>query len=135
MIVVALTAILGALMSLWGTPVARRVALAYGITDRPDGRLKRQREPVPYLGGLAVAGLVLVPLAITFPFSREVVGILLAGMIMVLAGLIDDLGGLSPGAKLAAQSIAAITLIKRGSRSGLPSCRIRWTSPSRSSGS
>jgi UDP-GlcNAc:undecaprenyl-phosphate GlcNAc-1-phosphate transferase len=114
MLLVPLTAILGALLVLWGTPVARRAALAYGITDRPDGRLKNQRAPVPYLGGLAVASGVLVPLAITFPFSREVVGILLAGMLMVLAGLIDDLGGLTPGAKLTAQALASVTLIKAG---------------------
>jgi UDP-GlcNAc:undecaprenyl-phosphate GlcNAc-1-phosphate transferase len=114
MLLVPLTAILAALLALWGTPVARRAALAYGITDHPDGRLKQQSAPVPYLGGLAVAAGVMVPLAVTFPFSREVVGILLAGMLMLLAGLIDDLGGLTPGAKLTAQALASITLIKAG---------------------
>jgi len=37
------------LLSLYLTPQARAAALRLGIVDRPDGKLKTQREPVPYL--------------------------------------------------------------------------------------
>jgi UDP-GlcNAc:undecaprenyl-phosphate GlcNAc-1-phosphate transferase len=49
-----------------------------------------------------------------FEFSHAVLGILLAGTLMLLVGLIDDLGVLSPWAKLASQFIAVIALIKAG---------------------
>jgi UDP-N-acetylmuramyl pentapeptide phosphotransferase/UDP-N-acetylglucosamine-1-phosphate transferase len=51
MIVVFVFAFSGSLLA---TPVARRLAIARGILDWPDGRRKRQRSPVPLLGGAAV---------------------------------------------------------------------------------
>ena len=41
-------------VALWLTPKMRDAALRFGIVDRPDGRLKTQRQPVPYLGGVAI---------------------------------------------------------------------------------
>ena len=66
-------------LALWTTPVMRRAALNFGIVDRPDGKLKTQKEAVPYLGGLAVYGAFLVSIAATFEFLPEVMGMLLAG--------------------------------------------------------
>jgi UDP-GlcNAc:undecaprenyl-phosphate GlcNAc-1-phosphate transferase len=102
------------LLSLWATPLMRGIALNFGIVDRPDGKLKNHREPVPYLGGLAVYGSFLVALAVTFSFSPEVLGLLLAGAIVVILGLVDDLGGLGPKTKLAGQALAVWVLIKSG---------------------
>lgn len=101
-------------VALWATPVVGRAARAFGIVDRPDGVLKTQSEPVPYLGGLAIYGAFLVALAVSLPFEVEVLGFLLAGAIVVILGLIDDLGGLGPWTKLAGQGIAIAVLIKSG---------------------
>ena len=95
--------LLGLILARWGTPIAREAALRFGIVDRPDGNLKRQREAVPYLGGLAVYLPFLVVLALVFPFDRRVLALLLAGTLVLLLGLIDDLGALSPGVKLLGQ--------------------------------
>ncbi|MBI3621082.1 MAG: undecaprenyl/decaprenyl-phosphate alpha-N-acetylglucosaminyl 1-phosphate transferase [Nitrospirae bacterium] len=103
---------LALVLSLYGTPLARKAALRFNIVDRPDGRLKRQAEPVPYLGGLAVYLSFLITLAMTFDFSRAVLGLLLAGTIVVMLGLIDDFGVLTPGAKFAGQLVAVFVLIK-----------------------
>jgi UDP-GlcNAc:undecaprenyl-phosphate GlcNAc-1-phosphate transferase len=100
--------------ALWATPVVGRAALRFGIVDRPDGALKRQKEPVPYLGGLAIYGAFLVSLAITLRFEVEVLGFLLAGAIVVILGLIDDLGALGPWPKLAGQALAVAVLVKSG---------------------
>lgn len=100
------------LLSLYLTPIFRRAALKFGITDKPDSRLKLQKEPVPYLGGLAVYLSFLVTVGIIHDYSREVLGILLAGAIMVLVGLIDDFGVLSPPVKLLGQLLAALVLVK-----------------------
>jgi UDP-GlcNAc:undecaprenyl-phosphate GlcNAc-1-phosphate transferase len=96
------------------TPHMRQAAIRFGIVDRPDGRLKRHREPVPYLGGLALFLSFLISLALTLEFSEEVLGLLLAGSIVVILGLIDDLGQLGPLTKLAGQLIAISVLIKSG---------------------
>lgn len=109
-----LTFVLALIFSLYGTPVAREAAIKFNIVDRPDGRLKNQAEPIPYLGGLAIYISFLLSLAITFNFSNEVLGLLLSGTIIVLLGLIDDFGVLSPKIKFLGQIIATLVLIKSG---------------------
>jgi UDP-GlcNAc:undecaprenyl-phosphate GlcNAc-1-phosphate transferase len=104
--------VLAAVLSHYLTPVLRQAAIRFGIVDRPDGKLKNHRGPVPYLGGIAVYLSFLLSLAFTVRFEREVLGILLAGAIVVLLGLIDDLGAISPAVKLAGQVVAILTLIK-----------------------
>ena len=99
-------------VSLWATPVVGRAALRFGIVDKPDGVLKNHRVPIPYLGGLAIYGAFLVALAVSLEFGAEVLGILLAGAIVVILGLIDDLGALGPWVKLGGQGIAIAVLIK-----------------------
>lgn len=101
-------------LSLWFVPRVRLAALRIGFVDRPDGRLKRQPEPVPYLGGLAVYVSFLVSVALTFELSQEVLGLFLASALVVVFGLIDDLGALSPRVKLVGQTLACVVLIKSG---------------------
>ncbi len=101
-----------AVLSHYLTPVLRDAAIRFGIVDRPDANLKTHAAPVPYLGGIAIYLSFLLALAFTIEFQREVLGILLAGAIMVLLGLIDDLGGLHPGVKLAGQAVAVVPLLK-----------------------
>lgn len=116
MFLLILTLGLAFLLALYGVPLARQAALKYGIVDNPDGRLKHQREPVPYLGGLAIYLAFLVSLAFTFEFRQDVLGIVLAGTLVLLLGLIDDFGVLSPGVKLIGEFLAVFVLIKSGIR-------------------
>ena len=103
---------LALVISLYTTPLMRAGALRFGIVDRPDGRLKKQAQPVPYLGGLAIYLSFLLTLTVTLRFdSTEVLGMLLAGAIVLILGLVDDLGVLTPGIKLAGQVVAVLTLI------------------------
>jgi len=111
-----LTFAIAAGLAAWLTPRVRDAALRFGIVDRPDGRLKTHREPVPYLGGLALFLAFLLALSVTFQFSREVLGMLLASSIVVILGLVDDLGQLGPWTKLAGQLVAVLVLIKAGIR-------------------
>jgi len=101
-------------LSLYLTPLVRKAALQFGIVDKPDGKLKQQRSPVAYLGGLAIYLSFLMSLALTFSFDQEVLGLLLAGTIIVVLGLIDDFGVLSPAVKLCGQCIAVFALIRSG---------------------
>ena len=116
MILFTLTFSLAFLLSLYGVPIARQAALKYGIVDAPDGRLKHQRDPVPYFGGLAIYLAFLMSLAFMFEFRHDVLGIILGGTIVVMLGLIDDFGVLTPWTKLAGQLLAVFVLIKSGIR-------------------
>ena len=101
-------------LSLYFTPLIRRGAIAYGVVDTPDGRLKVHREPVAYLGGVAIYLAFLVALAFTYDFDAEVLALLLSASIIVMLGLFDDLKVLTPEVKLAGQIVAALVLMKGG---------------------
>ncbi|MFQ5719566.1 MAG: MraY family glycosyltransferase [Acidobacteriota bacterium] len=96
------------------TPRVARAACRFGIVDRPDGRLKDHTAPVPYLGGLAVGLPFFLSLAILFRFDQRMTGILLAGAIALLLGLVDDLGAMSWKAKFAGQALGVLVLVKTG---------------------
>ncbi len=114
--VLSLTFALSLLLALYGVPMARRAALMFNVVDRPDGRLKFQSQPVPYFGGLAMYLAFLISLALTFEFRQDVLGLVLAGTLMVMVGLIDDFGVLKPWPKLVGQLIAVFVLIRSGIR-------------------
>jgi len=106
--------ILSLSMALYFVPVMRRAALKWGVVDKPDGRLKTQQEPVPYLGGVGIYIGFLLSLGLVFTFSPEVLGLLLAATIMLMIGLVDDFGVLLPYQKFAGQVLATFVLVKSG---------------------
>lgn len=102
------------LLSLYLTPLLRQVAVDVGVVDRPDGRLKKQPEPVPYLGGLAVFLAYLLSLGLLAEFDRQVLAVLLAGTLALLVGLVDDFGALTPLPKLLGLGVAVFALLRAG---------------------
>jgi UDP-GlcNAc:undecaprenyl-phosphate GlcNAc-1-phosphate transferase len=97
-----------------GTPMAREAALRFGVVDRPDGQLKNHRQPVAYLGGLAVFTAFLLSIGMTFEFDHELLALLLASTIVAAVGLIDDFGVLTPKPKVLGQGVAVFVLLKSG---------------------
>lgn len=106
--------ILSLSISIYVCPLVISAALKYGIVDKPNSELKRQREPVPYLGGLVIFSALLCSLAISFPFDGPILAVLLCSSLIVSVGLVDDLGTLVPRDKLIGQTLAAIILVKAG---------------------
>lgn len=109
----AVHALLTASLVLVLTPLARRLALHLGVMDVP-GRRKLHRAPVPYLGGVAVVGgMALVWLALQAGLLRDptlggdpaVAALMAAAVAMMVLGLVDDVRGLSPLARLAGQVV------------------------------
>ena len=94
--------------------MAREAALRFGVVDTPDGKLKNHREPVAYLGGLAVFGAFLLSIGMTFEFDQELLALLLASTIVATVGLIDDFGALTPMPKAIGQVVAVFVLVKSG---------------------
>jgi UDP-GlcNAc:undecaprenyl-phosphate GlcNAc-1-phosphate transferase len=102
------------LLAIVGTPMARQAALRFGVVDRPDGHLKNHREPVAYLGGLAVFAAFLLSIGMTFEFDADLLALLLASTIVATVGLIDDFGALTPKPKVVGQAVAVFVLLKAG---------------------
>ncbi len=96
------------------TPLLRRFALVYNIVDAPDGKIKKQKEPIPYLGGAAIFSSFLVSFVVFLPFQGHLV-FLLFGLSMLFAlGLIDDLWVTTPLQKLVGQMLAAASFLLAG---------------------
>ena len=114
LVLLPLAFVLALLLGLYFTPLAREAALRFGIVDHPDGNLKHQAEAVPYLGGLAVYLAFLVALGLVIEFDKLLLGILLAGTLTLLVGLVDDFGVLTPLAKLTGQAVAVFALLRGG---------------------
>jgi UDP-GlcNAc:undecaprenyl-phosphate/decaprenyl-phosphate GlcNAc-1-phosphate transferase len=113
-IILILSFALALLLSLYGTPVTQRVAEKYGILDYPNGILKRQNKPVPYMGGVIIYFSFIAPVGLLFPFNKELLGILFAGSLLMVVGLFDDFKAITPGIKFLFQMVATYILIKSG---------------------
>jgi UDP-GlcNAc:undecaprenyl-phosphate GlcNAc-1-phosphate transferase len=113
-LILTLSFFLSFLLTIYGTPVAQKVAFRYKILDHPDGQLKKQKAPVPYMGGVIIYFAFISPVGLLFPFSRELLGILFAGSTILIVGLFDDLKALTPGIKFLFQIVATYILIKSG---------------------
>jgi UDP-GlcNAc:undecaprenyl-phosphate GlcNAc-1-phosphate transferase len=104
------------------TPLVRRLASATGYIDHPDPR-KHHPEPTPLLGGVAIAGaLVLGPALARLLAGARVewpsAGILLGAALSLVLGLVDDRRPMRPLGKLAGQIAAALTLVLWGAHGG-----------------
>src|SRR5215471_8357613 len=106
--------IMSFVFALYWTPMIRKAALQLGIVDKPDGRLKKHEDAIPYLGGIAVFIAFLFTVGIFTDFGQETLGLLLSGSIALMVGLIDDFGAMTPLQKLLGQTLAAVVLIKSG---------------------
>jgi len=114
----------GAFAAFAATPVVAAVASRLGIVDRPDAR-KMHSTPTPRLGGVGVlAGLVVG--CVTFDLLRaddahswlfsfeERTAVLTAGAIVFAVGLVEDVRGVRPAVRVAAEAGAAAILMLRG---------------------
>jgi UDP-GlcNAc:undecaprenyl-phosphate GlcNAc-1-phosphate transferase len=114
------------------TPIMRAIALYYGIIDHPDKIRKMHKEPVAYLGGVAVfiawlGGVAVSELLhlhrIDPGWPTDVVGmahpiirfgIIVGALLIALLGLWDDVYKLEPWMKIAGQISAAMFLLWDG---------------------
>lgn len=138
-----LALLVGFALSLCLTPLSRRLAPLFGLIDHPDER-KTHERPIPAAGGLAIFWSFAVP-TLMIAWANEFLGALLpeelfasldneAGLLTAVVvgaalvhatGLLDDIVGLGPVAKLIAELLASAPLILVFDVLLLP----RWLSP------
>jgi UDP-GlcNAc:undecaprenyl-phosphate GlcNAc-1-phosphate transferase len=108
-------------LTLGATPLAMALARRAGALDRPGPR-RIHRAPVPTMGGLgfALAVLAVAWLARILPGParalelRPLLGLTVAAIPILALGVVDDLRGMPPWAKLALQACAALVLVLFG---------------------
>lgn len=100
------------LVSLAGTPLARRVALRYGILDLPRPG-KSHRDPMPYLGGLAIAGGFAGAAAGTGAW-RELGGVAAGAVMLAIVGVADDIKDVAVTTRVTVQGLAAALVVGAG---------------------
>jgi UDP-GlcNAc:undecaprenyl-phosphate GlcNAc-1-phosphate transferase len=93
----------------------RAIAIKLSVMDLPNMERKTQKEPVPYLGGVAIAlSIIIVTYGAIFYSDNTkttfplVTYALLPAAVLGLMGLIDDIRGLPALPRLIAQTIVAI---------------------------
>ncbi len=102
------------LLGLYLVPIIIKAALKIGFMDAPDGRLKMQKAPVAYLGGVAIFIPFIATLGLCFPFDNYVLWFLLGATLLLFVGLIDDLKVLKPSQKFFGQLFATLCFLKGG---------------------
>ncbi|MFY9752155.1 MAG: MraY family glycosyltransferase [Candidatus Acidiferrales bacterium] len=109
------------LASLGLTIPVRRLALHYGMVDKPNAR-KVHLKPIPLLGGVAIyLGFVLAMLVALHGVAKgQTVGILGGATLLALVGFLDDGGLLHHQVKLfIGMPLAALFLIASGIRADI----------------
>lgn len=101
------------------TPLARMLALRTGLMDNPQGR-KEHLMSTPLLGGMAIYASFAVTAAlgmklidgdssmIPLSWGTLCLMVIMAGGLMALVGLVDDILGLRPSVKLMLHTAAAV---------------------------
>ena len=119
-----------ALTGLLAWPV-RALAIRLGAMDAPNLARKTQVEPVPYLGGVAIAlGISIITLGAVFVGAENFAGenneqvkdlaltVLLPALVLGAMGLFDDLRSLSPWPRLITQTVigtvVAFVIVENG---------------------
>jgi len=107
--------------ALAATWLCKKLAVKFGIVDRPDDLVKTHKEPIAYLGGIGMLiGLTVGVLAGIYclrnedffsPALKWLLGILAGGAIACFVGLADDIFDIKPMRKILGQVLAAVILL------------------------
>lgn len=99
------------------TPITIIFAKKYGFVDDPKAHKHPaliHKRVIPRAGGLPIFIAVAATSLILAEPTAKLWGILLGGLILLLAGLLDDRRDLGAGVKLAAQFAAALVVVASG---------------------
>ena len=121
-LVYTITAVITFVLSAALTMGVRRLALAYGVVDKPGPR-KIHSTPVALLGGVAIyiafaviaIGLLVSGTVVAGSIAtKHVVGLLVGGLWLVIGGALDDRYNLSPRKQIIWPILATATIIASG---------------------
>lgn len=95
-------------------PIFKKIALHIGAIDYPE-KHHTNKTPMPTIGGIAVFFSFLLGYMIFAPSSVEMLAIIIASIIIIFTGLIDDIKNISAKYQLLGQIIACLVIVLYGS--------------------
>lgn len=115
-VIVTLTLALTAAMvvSFFSTPLVKRLAYKVGAIDVPKDNRRMHKEPIPRLGGLAIFIAFILVTLVFADIDRQLQGILLGAVMIVILGVVDDAMALPALPKFAVQILAAGVAVYHG---------------------
>ncbi len=108
-----------AVISFLATPLVKRLAFQIGAVDVPKDNRRMHNHPIPRLGGLAIAIAFLAAFFLFTRPDREMQGILLGSLMILILGIFDDCLALRALPKFFVQIAAACVVVFSG-------CSIRY---------
>lgn len=94
-------------------PILKGLAVQMNFVDMPDAR-KVHKQPIPKIGGVAMAFGVVIPVMLWLDFYPFVTALMTGSAIIVFFGFIDDVKNLSYKGKLLGQIAAGLCIIMLG---------------------
>ena len=106
------------------TRLIKSLALKLQIVDQPDRPRKIHKQPIPLLGGAAIfLSFTLVLFCFSFftdlvikdfILAKHILGIIIAGIIIMIGGVLDDKYGLKPKLQIVFPILATMIIIASG---------------------
>lgn len=96
------------------TPLVKTLAVKVGAVDVPKDNRRMHKVPIPRMGGLAIFLSFLLSTLIFVKMDRQLQGILLGSILIVILGVLDDIMALKALPKLIVQIVAAGIAIYHG---------------------
>ncbi len=96
------------------TPIVKTLAHKVGAIDVPKDERRMHTTPIPRMGGLAIFLGFLLSVLVFVPISRQMQGILLGAVVIVILGIVDDIMPLPALLKLIVQIAAALIVVWHG---------------------
>lgn len=111
-------------LSLVLTPLIRRIAIKFDILDRPESsKRKIHHKAIPLLGGVAIFFSFFIVLLVAkhfsllpglIPTSKQLIGIIIAALFLMIGGFLDDKYQLSPLQQFVWPVLACLAIIVSG---------------------
>ena len=103
-----------AVVSFASTPLVKTLAYKVGAIDVPKDNRRMHKVPIPRLGGLAIFLAFLLSVLVFAEIDRQMQGILLGAVMIVILGVMDDIMALKALPKLLVQIAAAAVAVYHG---------------------
>ena len=94
-------------------PILINLANKLGLVDIPNSR-KIHCDPIPRIGGIAMAIGAFLPIVLWAPMNRFVISLLIGSSVLVIFGVVDDMKNIGFKYKFIGQIIAALIVVLYG---------------------
>ena len=109
-----LAMLVAAAVSFAATPLVKTLACKVGAIDVPKDNRRMHKVPIPRMGGLAIFLAFLLSVLVFAEIDRQMQGILLGAIMIVILGVLDDIMALKALPKLLVQIAAAGVAVYHG---------------------